>query len=316
MVVFTTVALGGFRGIAIDILWARICMLQDEGEYIEIAQLSELITKLNPRLPIVWDYHSHNMAYNIASMASTPQDRWRWIGAGISMLRDEALAYNPGSGDLRERLCRIYTHKMIDYTDPGRQFYRIAWATEMAAALEKGAGGGTGNRWSGVKLDRSVMDGIDKTFGPLDWRLPEAYVLYWATLGGKAAGDTVQKSLDVMICGAMVETLLNGRIVDFRPADQVLTTDVLDDALPRTIATFKSTAARHDFSLVDDIGFGSFYRRALRRAVVVLTEKQHMAQAEAIFGILRDELHDKGTDLPLADYVAALASPQPPTASP
>ena len=50
-VAFTTVALGGFRGILADILWMRAGSLQDDGRYFELVQLSDWITKLQPRSP-------------------------------------------------------------------------------------------------------------------------------------------------------------------------------------------------------------------------------------------------------------------------
>ena len=48
-VAFTTVALGGFRGILADVLWMRAGSLQDEGRYFELVQLSDWIAKLQPR---------------------------------------------------------------------------------------------------------------------------------------------------------------------------------------------------------------------------------------------------------------------------
>lgn len=322
LVVFTTVALGGFRGIAVDILWARVSLLQEEGEYVEIAQLSDWITKLNPRLPVVWDYHSHNIAYNIAAMVSSPQDRWRWISAGIRMLRDEAIAYNPHSADLYDRLCRIYKHKMVDYADPGRHYYRVAWAEEMSGtpagqAQDAGTLAAMSGRPAGFldehKLDPVFMAEVDRIYGPLDWRLPEAHVIYWASRGMKDARGRIALSLDVMICEAESESLMNGRIADFRPADGILTTDVRDDLLPKAIAAFEATAARNGLALLDDSGFGRFYRSFLRRAVVALVARDRRETAETVFKILREKLHDRGTDRPMDEYVAALKAPSSPT---
>ena len=54
MVAFTTVALGGFRGILADVLWMRAGTLQEEGRYFELVQLSDWISKLQPRVPAIW----------------------------------------------------------------------------------------------------------------------------------------------------------------------------------------------------------------------------------------------------------------------
>ncbi|HEY5481806.1 MAG TPA: hypothetical protein VIL39_10025, partial [Verrucomicrobiae bacterium] len=43
---FTTVALGGFRGLISNALWMRASDLQDEDKFFEMAQLADWITKL------------------------------------------------------------------------------------------------------------------------------------------------------------------------------------------------------------------------------------------------------------------------------
>lgn len=85
---FTTVALGGFRGIIADMLWMRASELQNEGKFFELAQLADWITKLEPRFPTVWAFHAWNMAYNISVLFPDPEDRWRWVQQGIRLLRD------------------------------------------------------------------------------------------------------------------------------------------------------------------------------------------------------------------------------------
>ena len=57
MVVLTTVALGGFRGLVADWLWLRSNRMQEQGNYFEMVQLASWITKLQPRYPQVWVFH-------------------------------------------------------------------------------------------------------------------------------------------------------------------------------------------------------------------------------------------------------------------
>ncbi len=45
---FTTVALGGFRGLIVNALWIRASEMQDEDKFFEMAQLADWITKLEP----------------------------------------------------------------------------------------------------------------------------------------------------------------------------------------------------------------------------------------------------------------------------
>ncbi len=67
---FTTVALGGFRGLIANALWLRMNQLQEDGKYFEMVQLADWITKLQPRFTSVWVFQAWNMAYNISVKCS------------------------------------------------------------------------------------------------------------------------------------------------------------------------------------------------------------------------------------------------------
>ena len=43
---FTTVVLGGFRGLIANVLWVRAMQMQEDGKFFEMAQLGDWITKL------------------------------------------------------------------------------------------------------------------------------------------------------------------------------------------------------------------------------------------------------------------------------
>src|SRR5215510_4034471 len=95
MLAFTTVALGGFRGLISNVLWIRATDLQDEDKFFEMAQLADWITKLEPHFVQVWLVQAWNMAYNISVKFKEFPDRWRWVKRGLELLRDEGLHYNP-----------------------------------------------------------------------------------------------------------------------------------------------------------------------------------------------------------------------------
>ena len=63
---FTTVALGGFRGLIANALWIRASDLQMEDRFFEQVQLADWITKLEPTFVQVWLVQAWNMAYNIS----------------------------------------------------------------------------------------------------------------------------------------------------------------------------------------------------------------------------------------------------------
>ena len=203
---FTTVALGGFRGIIANALWIRSSELQDEGKHFEAVQLADWITKLQPHFSAVWVHLAWNLSYNISVKFPDPEDRWLWVQRGVELLRDEGLKYNPHAIDIHAELARHFHHKMGANLDDAHLTYKAHWAEEMQAALgsgrpdyeallnpktpeDKARAEMLVNRY---KLEPALMKVVDDTYGPLEWRLPETHAIYWATRGlreGRGAGD-------------------------------------------------------------------------------------------------------------------------------
>ena len=69
-------ALGGVRSIAAEVVWFRADRLQEEGRYVELAQLAETLAFLEPHTPEVWSYAAWNLAYNVSAMMPTAADRF------------------------------------------------------------------------------------------------------------------------------------------------------------------------------------------------------------------------------------------------
>ena len=134
MVAFTTVALGGFRGILADMLWLRTNGLQQQGKYFEMVQLASWITKLQPKFTGATAYLAWNMAYNISVTFTSPVDRWRWVQRGIELIRDEALNYNPNDPLLYRELGWIYQHKIGNMLDDAQRYYKYMICKEMMKA--------------------------------------------------------------------------------------------------------------------------------------------------------------------------------------
>ncbi len=131
VVAFTSVALGGFRGILADYLWLRSNRMQQEGKYYEMVQLADWIVKLQPRFTGAHAFLGWNMAYNVSVTFTGFEDRWRWVKRGLELIRDEALEYNPGDPDLFRQLGWIFQHKMGQDTDDANRYYKVEWAKEM-----------------------------------------------------------------------------------------------------------------------------------------------------------------------------------------
>ncbi len=82
VLMLTTVALGGFRGLISNALWIRANDLQEQDKYFEMVQLADWITKLEPHFTQVWLVQAWNMAFNISVKFNDPADRWRWVETG------------------------------------------------------------------------------------------------------------------------------------------------------------------------------------------------------------------------------------------
>src|SRR5258706_12084951 len=135
---FTTVALGGFRGLIANALWIRANDLQDEGKYFEMVQLADWITKLQPHFTTVWVHQAWNMAYNISIKFSDPHDRWLWVQRGIELLRDQGLKYNPQEPLLYRELAWFFQHRRGADLDEAHGTYKHAWEDEMQQVVPSG----------------------------------------------------------------------------------------------------------------------------------------------------------------------------------
>src|SRR5215468_12066885 len=134
---FTTVALGGFRGLISNALWMRASDLQDEDKFFEMAQLADWITKLEPHYVQVWLVQAWNMAYNISVKFKDAPDRWRWVKRGLELLRDEGIPLNPNETLMYRELSWFFQHKMGQNLDDAHVYYKQEWSKEMAVVFDK-----------------------------------------------------------------------------------------------------------------------------------------------------------------------------------
>jgi hypothetical protein len=241
---FTTVALGGFRGIIATVLWIRANELQNSGKYFEMTQLADWITKLQPTFTQVWVVQAWNMAYNISVKFSDPADRWRWLQRGIELLRDSGLRYNPTASLMYRELGWFFQHKMGQNLDDAHRYYKASWAKEMTALF-----GGPRPNFEELrhpstpeaqqhasllrdkyKMDPDIMEEVDKLYGQLEWRLPEAHAIYWATLGLKNCKDNDLITLRRVVYQSMLLSVIRGRILYFDTDDAPVTAPALDRA--------------------------------------------------------------------------------------
>ncbi|HYE31170.1 MAG TPA: hypothetical protein VEH27_07075 [Methylomirabilota bacterium] len=210
---FTTVALGGFRGLIANALWIRMTELQEDGKYFEMFQLSDWITKLQPTFTSVWVHQAWNMSYNISIKFTDPRERWTWVKRGIELLRDDGLRYNPGEPLMYRELAWHFQHKLGHYLDDAHNEYKRYWAEEFWPIV--GADGRPNYQAllnpqtqeqkeaarllkEKFKMDAAVMQEVDAEYGPLEWRLPETHAIYWGYYGLRKTEQNRLKREDIM----------------------------------------------------------------------------------------------------------------------
>lgn len=339
MLAFTTVALGGFRGLISNFLWMRANDLQQDDKFFEAAQLADWITKLEPTFASVWVFQGWNMAYNISvkfkeNGPGDYTDRWHWVENGIELMRDGGLRYNPNSVDIYRELAWQFQHKMGANLDDANMFYKIQWAGEMRPFF-----GESGTNYLNLispqtaddrtnatvlkekyKLDPEFIKTVDEKYGPLDWRLPEAHAIYWGAKGLDAADRNPDKvkeddkiKLRRIVYQSIYQAFKHGRIL-LNPFTQTYSLG------PNLELVGKVNDAYEQMALEDKENrehIERAQRNALRDAIYFLYENNRMTEANRWFKYLGQKFPDKAiiendpTSLPktltLDEYAVAVA---------
>ncbi|MBR1836270.1 MAG: hypothetical protein IJ783_03195, partial [Kiritimatiellae bacterium] len=287
------VALGGFRGLVADALWIRAGRLQERRRFVELVQLADWITALEPENEDVWIFHAWNLAYNVSFLLQRPEDKWRWVQDGISLLRDRGIPANPGSAPLRRELGWIYEHKIGMDTDSASPYYRAQFSREIAAYL--GPAGRAPEEGSQEEaeieaafgLSAAKMRELEGRYGQIDWRMPLAQSLYW----GSEALERADENEDLP-CRRMIYVSL----CSMARANGILISDPEDPDAPwaagpnvglvDTAAEFlRETVERHGVA-----GVRHAYAGFLFDAVALKLGTGHEAEARAYHARLKEFL--------------------------
>lgn len=312
---FTTVALGGFRGLIANVLWIRANDLQQDDKFFEAAQLATWITQLEPSFTQVWLFQAWNMAYNISVKFKENgpgdfSDRWRWVERGIELLRDEGLRYNPNDTLQYRELAWFFQHKMGQNLDDGNGYYKQRWAAEMAPLF-----GPQGTNFAELlnpttaeartnaqllrdkyKMDVAFAQKLDQQYGPLDWRLPEAHAIYWGARGLEAAKENPDKvkpsdliTVRRNIYQSMLQAFHHGRILE-DPFSQTVALEPNLDLIPKVndayLASMAEDAANRDH-------IATAYRNFLKDAVYFLYGNNRLKEAAKWYKLLSEQFPDK-----------------------
>ena len=190
-------AIGGLRSMVSEAVWMRAGRLQREGKYVELAQLASTLTHLEPHEPEVWSYAAWNLSYNICAMMPTAEDRWRWVLAGMKLLRDDGLRLNPGSPAICRELALLFEIKFIPKVDHAFETYRAKWKQIVEDVSARDA-------WAERGMDRAAMAEIEEKYNVRDWTSPFASAIYWARLGLRSADAREKPMLEEILRQSVV----------------------------------------------------------------------------------------------------------------
>ncbi len=133
--ILTSAVLGGFRGAFITTLWIRAQTKKQEGQFWEMVQLYNIITKLQPNIASAWAFAAWDMAWNVSAEINDRQERVFWVFRGIQLLRDQGIRKNPRVTELMYELAWIYFFKIGGEMDDAYPQYRTHLANRVQDAL-------------------------------------------------------------------------------------------------------------------------------------------------------------------------------------
>jgi hypothetical protein len=145
-------------------------------------------------------------------------------------------------------------------------------------------------------MDPQFMKDVDDQYGPLEWRLPEAHAIYWASEGLKAAklNPTKVKQDDLItlrrvIYQSMQLSFQRGRLVS-NPFDKQFEFGPNLPIVPKVSSAYEQAAAEDEPNRDHIL---RAHRNFLRDAVYFLYEANHLSEAARWFKYLGEKYPDK-----------------------
>ncbi len=129
-----TLLLGGFRGLACDLLWMRAMHARDTRRTYESVALAGAITRIQPRFVRAWEHLAWDQAFNLAADEDDPKAKLGWMEAGVRA-NAEGCIRNPGEERLIRHLAWMFFNR-ISYI-PGAE--ERAWAPLVRPVVEAAA---------------------------------------------------------------------------------------------------------------------------------------------------------------------------------
>ncbi len=128
-----TLMLGGFRGLACDLLWMRAQGAKERHQFYESVTLFQAITRIQPRFEQIWTYVAHDLAYNVAAEVDDEDAKYAWYLAGLEA-NARGAERNPGSRRILRHLGWMLFHKGERFAT---RMEGATWAPLFNGALAK-----------------------------------------------------------------------------------------------------------------------------------------------------------------------------------
>ena len=111
--------------------WYRKAAAQ---EHEDAKSILKEISGQKPRIS-EYTYRAWNFSYNLSVTEKDTNKRWKWVNAGISLLRDEAIPKYPDEPELYWELAWTFQHKMGQDMDVTQRKYKSIWINQMSEIL-------------------------------------------------------------------------------------------------------------------------------------------------------------------------------------
>jgi hypothetical protein len=184
---------------------------------------------------------------------------------GIDAFTLDTVAPEQIEADLRDR---------IRNTPPGKELVRFLQRRRMVRDY---------------KLDPESMREIDQKYGPLDWRMPEAHAIYWASRGLKHAEDFDRTQLERMVFQSMSAAFRTGTA--FLGVDGSLIPSPNLEVLPHVLDAFEEALAANP----GNESMQTAHYNYLSEALSIVYAYHRVSQARDLFAQIRERYPDQLT---------------------
>ncbi|MBL7071241.1 MAG: hypothetical protein ISS26_03605 [Candidatus Omnitrophica bacterium] len=131
----TNFVIGGFRGLAADIMWVKIDHMWHSGRWFEVMPVLRSITWMQPHFIEAWELGAWHLAYNLYAYAGETEEAGKYIEEGIRFLK-EGVAKNRNTHDLWFGLGWIYYNKLKN-NDEGARYFKIATRFDHPSYIDR-----------------------------------------------------------------------------------------------------------------------------------------------------------------------------------